>query len=116
MPAVAISAVEIFRVWQNSATVAEFCAHFKISRATACKLAAKHKLPKKQNAQVGRDKVVDPTPQEIKMRSAAIRRSWSPADRKKRGAKRSVRPPQHWAAPVYSYNSATGIFKGVSSY
>ena len=49
-----------------------------------------------KNTKVGRRMVKDPTPEEIRSRTAAIRRGWSERER----TRRATWTPPHWLPPL----------------
>ena len=105
----AIDVPTLFRLWTSALTQETIAKKLNISRGTLCALAARHKLPKKENGNLGRAREKNPTPEELAAWMEETRNKWSDQEREERfcGPKR-----QAWNVPGYEYSGVGSSFSG----
>jgi hypothetical protein len=97
----------LFRLWNTELSKIEIAKQLGISPGALSRLAAKHKLPEKENGNVGRTRDVDPTPEELEARMAEIKAGWTDKDHEDRfcGPRKKT-----WQPPVVAYDATVGGF------
>jgi len=103
-----VDTLRLWKLWQTNVPYEEICNELKISQSQLFRLARQRGLkPRPKPPRSGRP-IIDPTPLEIKQRSAAIRANWSTEEENSRRVgwkNRSI------TAMKYEYDSRTGIFR-----
>lgn len=74
---------EFFEVWNSGVTAGDICEHFGISHDELVALAKKYRLKYAR-----RLAEIDPTPEEIRERSAIVRLNWSMTEERRRRGER----------------------------
>ena len=97
----------LFELWQREMSIKDICAQLGVSISHLRRLARQHKLPVRKKIVEEKNKIIDPTPEELAQRMIETRANWSEKEKDRRycGPKR-----KNWQIPAYTYNENTGNF------
>lgn len=79
-----VDSLRLWKLWQTNVPYEDICSELKISQSQLFRLARQRGLKQRPKPPRSGRPIVDPTPLEIKQRSAAIRESWSPEEENSR--------------------------------
>ena len=103
-----VDTLRLWKLWQTNVPYDDICTELKISKSQLFRVARQRGLKSRPRPPRSGKPIVDPTPLEIRQRSAAIRASWSPEEENSRRVGWKNRAV---SAHRYSYDSRDGIFR-----
>lgn len=103
-----VDSLRLWKLWQTNVPYEDICNELKISKSQLFRMARQRGLKHRPRPPRSGRPIIDPTPLEIRQRSAAIRANWSPEEENSRRVgwkNRSV------TAMKYAYDNRIGVFR-----